>query len=128
MSKHSPLPWAISHGGMSGDDGFSIVTNNASAEHVKMVAECWPCTITCNEHRQELAANAEFIVKACNNHDALLAACKTLLAICRWKCSPLDDVVLTDGRTNEQAMMEAMEVIQAAESKQEANLYFDDIA
>ena len=36
---------------------------------------------------------------------------RELLEICRVKCSPLDEVILPNGRTNEQAMIDACEVL-----------------
>lgn len=62
--KHTPGPWGISHGGLPGDSGFSVVSRNAEAENVKVTAECWPCTIVSEDHRQELFANARLIAKA----------------------------------------------------------------
>ena len=63
-AKHTPGPWKISHGAMDGDSGFSIASNSIQAENVKVVAECWPCTIVSEEHRQELFANARLIASA----------------------------------------------------------------
>ncbi len=39
-------------------------------------------------------------------------SCKELLEICRVKCGPSDDVILPGGRTNEQAMRDAMVAIE----------------
>jgi hypothetical protein len=74
MSKFTPGPWKISHGCMPGDSGFSIACNNALTKNVKIVAECWPCTIVSEDHRRELFANAALIAAAPD----LLAACKEL--------------------------------------------------
>jgi hypothetical protein len=76
-AKHTPGPWKLSHGGLPGDSGFSIVSNNAEAENVKVTAECWPCTIVSEEHRQELFANARLIASA----PELLEALTSLLAM-----------------------------------------------
>lgn len=35
-----------------------------------------------------------------------------LLEICRWKCSPTDDIVLTNGKPNAAAMADAMAILQ----------------
>lgn len=70
-AKHTPGPWAISHGGMPGDCGFSVVTNNAAAKNVRLVAECWALTITSEEHRQELFANGRLIAAAPELLDAV---------------------------------------------------------
>lgn len=63
-AKHTPGPWGISHGGLPGDSGFSVVSRNADAENVKVTAECWPCTIVSEDHRRELFANARLIAAA----------------------------------------------------------------
>lgn len=74
--KHTPPPWKINHGGFRTDDGFSIATDNAAAERVKVVAECWPCSIVDQDHRDELLANARLIAAA----PELLQACRALIA------------------------------------------------
>jgi hypothetical protein len=71
-------PWKIMHGGFRNDDGFSIGSDNATASRVKVTAECWPCTIIDQEHRDELLANAR-----------LIAAVPELLAV-------LMEIVATD--------------------------------
>jgi hypothetical protein len=45
----------------------------------------------------------------------LLASCKDLLEICRWKCSPHDEVILPGGKSNHQAMLDATAAISKAE-------------
>lgn len=60
----TPGPWRILHGGFRHDDGFSIGTDNAAASRVKVVCECWPCTIVDQQHRDELLANAQLIAAA----------------------------------------------------------------
>lgn len=72
MSGYTPGPWKLSHGGLPGDAGFSIASNNALAENVKITAECWPCTIVSEEHRQELFANARLIAAAPEMLEALV--------------------------------------------------------
>ena len=42
----------------------------------------------------------------------ILDSCKELLEICRVKCSPSDEVILSGGRTNEQAMRDAVAAIE----------------
>lgn len=64
MANSTPGPWKIFHGGLPGDDGFSIGTNNAAAQRAKLICECWPCSIVDNEHREELRANAMLIAAA----------------------------------------------------------------
>lgn len=63
-AKHTPGPWKMSHGGLPGDSGFSIASDNAEADNVKITAECWPCTIVSEDHRQELFANGRLIAAA----------------------------------------------------------------
>jgi hypothetical protein len=61
---HTPGPWKISHGGTIEDDGFSIVTDNAAARHIKVITESWPYSIVDRQHREELSANARLIAAA----------------------------------------------------------------
>lgn len=61
---HTPGPWKISHGCLPGDRGFSVCSNNAKAERVKMVAECWPPLVLDEDHAEELFANARLIAAA----------------------------------------------------------------
>ena len=42
--------------------------------------------------------------------DAAIASLAELIEICRWKCSPLDEVILASGRTNHQALLDAVKV------------------
>lgn len=63
-AKHTPGPWKMSHGGLPGDSGFSIASDSAEADNVKITAECWPCTIVSEDHRQELFANGRLIAAA----------------------------------------------------------------
>ena len=42
----------------------------------------------------------------------ILASCRELLEICRVKCGPSDEPILPGGRTNEQAMRDAMTAIE----------------
>ena len=65
MSKHTPGPWELHHNiGRKGEIGI--------------VADAAPCIIAVmgnqNAWPAEARANAEFIVRACNAHDELLAA------------------------------------------------------
>lgn len=53
--------------------------------------------------------------------DELLATCKTLLEICRWKCSFYDEVVLRDGRSNHLAIIDACEVIAKVTCKEDGD-------
>jgi len=42
----------------------------------------------------------------------ILDSCRELLEICRVKCGPSDEPILPGGRTNEQAMRDAMTAIE----------------
>ena len=68
----TPGPWKYYHGGIEGDDGFSIGSDNVAAELVKSVVECWPCSIVNNAHRDELKANGDFILCLTNNAAAII--------------------------------------------------------
>ena len=52
------------------------------------------------------------------NHETadLLLIAKDLLEICRYKCSPTDEVVRADGLSNEQIMIGAMRTIERIEA------------
>lgn len=81
MSKHTKGPWTVSHGCLPGDSGFSIGSDNAASKNVKITAECWPCTIVSEEHRQELFANAKLIAAAPDLLDALQEANEVLCMV-----------------------------------------------
>jgi hypothetical protein len=51
-----------------------------------------------------------------DNERDLLLVCKDLLEICRWKCSPTDEIVRPDGISNEQVMIAAMKTIKRIET------------
>jgi hypothetical protein len=51
---------------------------------------------------------------------ALLDSLHELLEICRYKCSPLDEIILPSGKSNERAMIDAMAAIAEAEYHAEA--------
>ena len=70
--KHTPIPWTIGYGG-GPDDEFASITSPHQASAI--------CYIDPYMYRPHGPANADFIVRACNNHDALLAALKD--TVCR---------------------------------------------
>ena len=57
----------------------------------------------------------------------LLMIAKDLLEICRYKCSPSDEVVRADGITNEQVMVGAMRTIERAEAEKKASKTLRDL-
>lgn len=83
-AKHTPGPWKMSHGGLPGDSGFSIASDSAEADNVKITAECWPCTIVSEDHRQELFANGRLIAAAPELLEAL-----EMMAECWQNGSPV---------------------------------------
>lgn len=76
---HTPGPWKVLHGCLPGDSGFSVGSNNAEAVNVKVTAECWPCTIVSEEHRQELFSNAKLIAASPDMLFALKQAYRSAL-------------------------------------------------
>jgi hypothetical protein len=44
----------------------------------------------------------------------LVESLQELLEVCRFKCSPRDEIVLRSGKTNEQAMKDAMAILSRA--------------
>ena len=68
--KHTPLPWYKT---ASSPDGYIYGADN------KCIVEFGPTTA--GHMDEERWANAEFVVRACNAHDALLAAVNTLISV-----------------------------------------------
>jgi hypothetical protein len=59
---HTPMPWNIGISYIDGD--IAIREDNGAGECVAVVCDCY----------EDQAANAAFIVRACNSHDAILTA------------------------------------------------------
>ena len=78
-AKHTPLPWKL-WPAAKGDDGGSgrpMITDESGAagvaqfiQRIREYDRLYP---------KEAAANAEFVVRACNAHYDLLAACKAMV-------------------------------------------------
>ena len=77
-ASHTPTPWVVEKNSVNAENG-SVVS----------IAECgfsapgqsWSGTdYSTSEHQ---AANAEFIVRACNSHDDLMAALEDMMAWAR---------------------------------------------
>lgn len=74
MTKHTPLPWTTRKSGTSGDVGIAA----PGCEGV--IAECFEeFAAKFYMLPEEAAANAEFIVLACNSHEDLLRAAREAL-------------------------------------------------
>lgn len=81
----------------------------------------------CRVTRTNQAPNAEFIVRACNNHDALLEACKAMQVFVDWWLSTPqhDQQVALRGQAGDELIgkvkdicNQAQDAIAAAEGKQ----------
>lgn len=70
---HSMLPWSIQT--YTNHYGFSVWSKLSGC-----VAERWEVNPT-PERNAEISANGEFIVRACNSHYDLLAACEDVLDV-----------------------------------------------
>ena len=68
MSKHTPTPWSY-----SGTSGDTHIMGPPRAGGRRTIAEVCPHNAVSLEEQD---ANKEFIVRACNSHDALVAAAK----------------------------------------------------
>jgi hypothetical protein len=74
-ASHTPTPWVVEKNSVNAENGsvVSIAECGLSAP-----GQSWSGTdYSTREHQ---AANAEFIVRACNSHDQLVAALKAALA------------------------------------------------
>jgi hypothetical protein len=72
MAEHTPTPWSVE---MPMDEEFAIVQSGLEAYEWQFIAVC-PVTTPSEGGfpRQQAKANAAFIVKAVNSHDALVKA------------------------------------------------------
>lgn len=80
-SKHTPTPWRF-------DDNHMYVY---CGDHVIVTCND-PSTAVGGLSAEEIEANAEFIVRACNAHDDLLTACEAVVLAARLK-DPIAGVV-----------------------------------
>jgi hypothetical protein len=72
-AKHTPTPWLIEGGcvyapNLEGTNRFSLIVHGG-----------WQTAGVYRTDADELQANAAFIVRACNSHDALVEALRALL-------------------------------------------------
>ena len=73
MSEHSKLPWFVSHHTDNGD----VVVRGPDKDGGIWDPIITNCTINnANASPETIKANAEYIVRACNAHEKLLAACE----------------------------------------------------
>lgn len=68
---HDPLPWTVDE--IGGDRANLYVLNACDLVVAKVVG--WPEADMTRQPKE----TAEFIVRACNSHDELVAACKALV-------------------------------------------------
>ena len=68
-TQHTETPWEV----YKSANGLYIQTPNRN----RIIATIYPTRVV-SQH-QDMEANARFIVKACNNHDALVEACGAAL-------------------------------------------------
>ncbi len=77
MSNHTPLPWET----QMGEEAREINSSPATGQSWKAIANVPANDLGSAEVTDdEATANAQFIVRACNAHYELLAACQRLLA------------------------------------------------
>jgi hypothetical protein len=70
--KHTELPWEVAHYEDGILEGVNFIRSTANPHPI--------CTIiNGGELPEVVAANAAFIVRACNSHYELLEACKAML-------------------------------------------------
>jgi len=87
---HTATPWTLSRS-FVGRDTSALKTTTVVAG-TTVVAECNKRPV------QEAEANARFIVRACNAHDALVAACRGLLASYATSTDYKANMLPRDGR------------------------------
>lgn len=89
MSEHTPTPWVVVVGKDNSDNGeplspdiFGTITGGNEGWHI---ARVWLAGKYLNGE-----ANAEFIVLACNNHDALVKALEGVIRVADRKTVEFD--------------------------------------
>ena len=79
-TQHTPTPWSI--GGLSSNPGEGHVIESDSADRTIAWTANSYCASNDEEYiSQEDEANADFIIQACNSHDALVEVLETLMAL-----------------------------------------------
>ena len=103
---HTPGPWYWSDSGY-GEDCDPPEPGKRWIEISDSDATEVCCIVNrLGQFRSDQLTNARLIAAAPDLYSSL----KNLLEICRWKCSPLDEQLLPD-KTNEQAMLDACDVL-----------------
>ncbi len=105
MSKPTSCPWRV----RSNDVWPFLMIENEDSTMIARVETAYGIESECEANAKLIAAAPE-----------LLLSLSELLDICRWKCSPTDEVLLDNGKTNHQAMIDAMSVIAKAVNLEEA--------
>ena len=78
LQQHTPMPWQR--------QGFDILSHGPNGTHAYFLARCQPDNgkgVVRVDTEAEAVANADFIVRAVNSHEALLRAAK--LAIVAYR-------------------------------------------
>ena len=73
MTDHTKTPWRI----VSRTDGADIVTGDYPGGRARLIASCW--SGGSDDADDAARANAEFILRAVNAHDDLLAALRGMV-------------------------------------------------
>lgn len=85
MSEHTPGPWEV-YRDYESDRRHIIEAGSLSYPQARITRANWIAEIdpdATNHSNEETDANAEFIVRACNNFDALLAECRATATMLR---------------------------------------------
>jgi hypothetical protein len=96
---------------ISGNDSPNIVIGNLADSRGRFREAL------CEHEYAQAEVESQMQMAKLNAVDSLLDSLRELLEICRYKCSPLDEIILPSGKTNEQAMIDAMAAIDNAEIK-----------
>jgi len=110
MSEHTPTPWHVMPQGFSRQNTPTVYAADSELRYIAV------CNDQLNIIPTNNLANAEFIVRACNSFDGLLAACKRQVAnIEKW----LETGVPAWPEESESIYNQMVEAIANAEGKQQ---------
>lgn len=105
-TEHTPVPWAIT------------MDKTIEAVGGSLVAHCCkksPYSMPNLPDSAECFANVAFIVRACNAHDDLLAACKDLIEVCEHETAKTGQPVGVSHVAYSYAMTNARAAVTKAE-------------